>query len=38
MDPTEKVLPEHGERIQSPKLCVLKYKQDGILDKKHYDG
>jgi hypothetical protein len=22
-----------GDRIQSPKRCVLKYKQDGALDK-----
>jgi hypothetical protein len=26
-------LPEDGDRIQSPKSCVLKYKQDGVLDK-----
>jgi hypothetical protein len=28
-----RLLPEDGERIQSPKRCVLKYKQDGVLDK-----
>jgi hypothetical protein len=44
LGPTEKVLPEDGERIQSLKRYVLKYKQDGVLDtngtmdnvKKHY--
>jgi hypothetical protein len=29
---TRYVLPEDGDRIQSPKRCVLKYKQDGVLD------
>jgi hypothetical protein len=29
----EQVLPEDGYRIQSPIGCVLKYKQDGVLDK-----
>jgi hypothetical protein len=24
---------EYGYRIQSPKHCVLKYEQDGVLDK-----
>jgi hypothetical protein len=33
LGPTEYVLPEDGDRIQSPKLCVLKNKQDGVLDK-----
>jgi hypothetical protein len=33
LDPTEWVLPEDGDRIQSPKRCVLKHKQDEILDK-----
>jgi hypothetical protein len=27
------VLPEDGEKIQSPKLCVLENIQDGVLDK-----
>jgi hypothetical protein len=27
------VLPDDGNRIQSPKRCVLKYKQDDIFDK-----
>jgi hypothetical protein len=26
----ELVLPEDGDRIQSPKRCILKYKQDDI--------
>jgi hypothetical protein len=26
-------LPEDGDRIQSPKHCILKYKQDGVTDK-----
>jgi hypothetical protein len=26
-------LPEDGDRIQSPKRCVLKYKEDDVLDK-----
>jgi hypothetical protein len=30
---TEQVLPEDGDRTQSPKRCVLKNKQDGVLDK-----
>jgi hypothetical protein len=30
---TELVLPEDGDRIQSPKRCVLKNKQNGVLDK-----
>jgi hypothetical protein len=30
--PTEYVLPEDGDRIQSPKR-VLKHKQDDVLDK-----
>jgi hypothetical protein len=33
LGPTENVLPEDGDRIQSPKRCILKYKQDGVLDK-----
>jgi hypothetical protein len=33
LGPIEKVLPEDGDRIQSPKLYVLKYKQDGVLNK-----
>jgi hypothetical protein len=33
LGPNEYVLPEDGGGIQSPKLCVLKYKQDGVLDK-----
>jgi hypothetical protein len=33
LGPTEYLLPEDGDRIQSPKRCVLKYKQDGFLDK-----
>jgi hypothetical protein len=33
LDPTEKVLPDDGDRIQSPKRYVLKYKQDDILHK-----
>jgi hypothetical protein len=33
LDPTEQVSPEDGDRIQSPKRCVLKNKQDGVLDK-----
>jgi hypothetical protein len=33
LSPTEEVLPEGGDRIQSPKRCVLKYKEDGVLDK-----
>jgi hypothetical protein len=33
LDPTEYVLPEDGDRIQSPKRCVLKDKQDDVLDK-----
>jgi hypothetical protein len=28
-----KVLPEDKDRIQSPKPCVLKNKEDGVLDK-----
>jgi hypothetical protein len=24
------VLPENGDKIQSPKRCVLKNKQDGV--------
>jgi hypothetical protein len=31
--PTEKFLPEDGDRIPSPKRCVLKNTQDGVLDK-----
>jgi hypothetical protein len=27
------VLPEDEDRLQSLKRCVLKYKQDGVLDK-----
>jgi hypothetical protein len=27
-----------GCRIRSPKRCVLKYKQDDILDKRRVDG
>jgi hypothetical protein len=27
------VLPEDGDRIQSPRRCVMKNKQDGVLDK-----
>jgi hypothetical protein len=27
LGPTEQVLPEDGDRIQSPKRCVFKYKQ-----------
>jgi hypothetical protein len=27
------VLPEDGDRIQSPKRCVLKDKHEGVLDK-----
>jgi hypothetical protein len=34
LGPTEQVLPEDGERIQSPKRCVLKYEQDGVLNKR----
>jgi hypothetical protein len=33
LDPAEYVLPEGGDRIQSPKRCDLKHKQDDILDK-----
>jgi hypothetical protein len=33
LDPTEQILPEDGDRFQSPKRCVLKYKQDGVLNK-----
>jgi hypothetical protein len=32
-DQTEQVLPEDGVRIQYPKRCVLKDKQDDVLDK-----
>jgi hypothetical protein len=32
LGPTESVLPENEDRIPSPKRCVLKYKQDGVLD------
>jgi hypothetical protein len=30
LGPTEKVLPEDGDRIHSPKRIVLKNKQDGV--------
>jgi hypothetical protein len=30
LGPTEQVLPEDGDRIQSPKRRVLKNKQDGF--------
>jgi hypothetical protein len=33
LDPNEEVLPEDRDRIQSPKRCVLKNKQDNVLDK-----
>jgi hypothetical protein len=33
LGPTGNVLPEDGKRMQSPKRCILKYKQDGVLDK-----
>jgi hypothetical protein len=33
-----KPTPEDGDRIQFPKRCVLKYKQDDILDKSRDDG
>jgi hypothetical protein len=33
LGPTEWVLPEDGGKIQSPKRCVLKNKQDAVLDK-----
>jgi hypothetical protein len=33
LDPTKQVLPEDGDRIQSPKRYVLKEKQDDVLDK-----
>jgi hypothetical protein len=33
LDPSDYVLPEGGDRIQSPKRRVLKNKQDGVLDK-----
>jgi hypothetical protein len=33
LGPIEWVLPEDGDIIQSPKRRVLKYKQDGVLDK-----
>jgi hypothetical protein len=32
MGPTEQVSPEDRDRIQSPKRCVFKNKQDGVLD------
>jgi hypothetical protein len=38
LDPTEYVLPEDGHRIQFPKRCVLKEKQDDILNKDNDDG
>jgi hypothetical protein len=38
LGPTEQVLPEDGNRIQSPKRSVLKYKQDGVSDKKIGSG
>jgi hypothetical protein len=33
LGPTEKVLLGDGDGILSPKSCVLKNKQDGVLDK-----
>jgi hypothetical protein len=33
LDPSGWVLPEDGDRIQSPKRCVLRHKQDDNLDK-----
>jgi hypothetical protein len=33
LDQTEYVLPEDGDRIQSPKRCALKKKRNDILDK-----
>jgi hypothetical protein len=33
LGPSELVLPEDEDKIQSPKHCVLKYKQDGVSDK-----
>jgi hypothetical protein len=30
--------PENGDRIQSPKRCVLKKKQNGFLNNRQDDG
>jgi hypothetical protein len=35
LGPTEKVLPEVGDRLQYLKCCDLKHKQDGVLEKKN---
>jgi hypothetical protein len=32
VDRVSPYLPENGDRIQCPKRCVLKYKQDDVLD------
>jgi hypothetical protein len=32
LDIIHQVLPEDGDRIQSPRRCVLKNKEDGVLD------
>jgi hypothetical protein len=32
LGPTAWFLLEDEDRIQSPKSCVLKYKEDGVLD------